>query len=466
MTSAGTLERVIPQIQKDLDERLAYFEETHQVVKYERLKAKVEYDIEMMQEVGYVNGIENYSRYLDGRNPWDPAQTLIDYFGKDFITFIDESHMTIPQVGGMYAGDRSRKENLVENGFRLPSAMDNRPLRFTEFEQKLGQVIAVSATPWKYEILASSKTPKRAEEFYEFEPASWEIWASDDDKRIVPQMIRPTGLLDPNITVKAMDFMVDDIMESLQSVIKSGERMLITTLTKKSSEELTEYLIENGIKVQYLHSEVDTLERLEILKELREGKIDVIVWVNLLREGLDLPEVSKIAILDADKQWFLRSESALIQIIGRAARNVNGVVTMYVEQIRNYDVKKEEFEKFDAHLRILNAGKFINNQGLVISQAMKKAIDLTIYRRSIQQAHNEKIGMDPQTVYSSIKDIGIASNKKKRELSGDPKAIPKEIKRLELEMDIASANMEYEKAAWLRDEILELKNSKKTWKRR
>jgi len=466
VTSAGTLERVVPQIEADLKERLEYFQETHQIVKYERLKAKVEYDIEMMKEVGYVNGIENYSRYLDWRNPGDPAQTLIDYFPKDFITFIDESHMTIPQVGGMYAGDRSRKENLVENGFRLPSAMDNRPLKFDEFEQKLWQVIAVSATPWKFEILHSSKTPKIAETFYEFRPASGEIWKSEDNKRIVPQMIRPTGLLDPNIIVKAMDFMVDDIMENLQIVIAAGQRMLITTLTKKSSEELTEYLNENGIKVQYLHSEVDTLERLEILKELREWKIDVIVGVNLLREGLDLPEVSKIAILDADKQGFLRSESALIQIIGRAARNVHGEVTMYVEQIRNYESKKEEYEVFDDNLRILNQWKFINNQWLVISQAMKKAIDLTVYRRSIQHAHNVRVGMNPETVYSSIKEIGIASNKKKRELAWDPTLIPKEIKRLELEMDIAAANMEYEKAAELRDAILDLKNSKKTGKRR
>lgn len=300
--------------------------------------------------------------------------------------------------------------------------------------------------------------------------------------RIVPQMIRPTGLLDPEILIKPMDYMIDDIMSNLQKVIAKNERMLITTLTKRSSEELTEYLYENGIKVQYLHSEVDTLERLEILKDLREGKIDVIVGVNLLREGLDLPEVSKIAILDADKQGFLRSEQALIQIIGRAARNSNGEVTMYVEQIRakphphslssqkreaytlqNY--LEENFERYDENLYILNQGKFINQEGLVISQSMKKAIDLTYYRRGIQHAHNLEHGIDPTTVFSSIKDIGIASKKKKNE-GIDPKFGEKEIRRLELEMDIAAANMEYEKAAEIRDMILAIKAGKKTGKKR
>jgi len=280
-------------------------------------------------------------------------------------------------------------------------------------------------------------------------------------------MIRPTWLLDPEIILKNMDFMVDDIMENLQKVIDTGERMLITTLTKRSSEELTEYLIDNGIKVQYLHSEVDTLERLEILKELREWKIDVIVWVNLLREWLDLPEVSKIAILDADKQWFLRSESALIQIIGRAARNSKWEVSMYVEKINRFEEKKSDYERYGDDLYILNKWKYINKEGLVISQAMKKAIELTYYRRGIQIAHNEKIWMTPTTVYSSIKDIWIASNKKKREWSPDPKEALKDIARLELEMDIAAANMEYEKAAEIRDEIITLKEGrkKKTWRK-
>lgn len=486
VTSPGTLERVLPQIKDDLAKRLKYFkDDLWDVVKYERLKTKVEYDIEMMQEVWYVNGIENYSRYLDGRDPWAPAQTLIDYFGDDFLTMIDESHMTIPQIWAMFGWDKSRKTNLVENGFRLPSAMDNRPLTFPEFEWKLNQVIAVSATPGDYEIMKSTthesipvnggrgkddndifkaaiKKLPAVRAFYDFNPKTDPAWKDNPKTRVVPQMIRPTGLLDPEIILKSMDFMVDDIMADLKTVIDTGERMLITTLTKRSSEELTEYLIENGIKVQYLHSEVDTLERLEILKELREWKIDVIVWVNLLREWLDLPEVSKISILDADKQWFLRSESALIQIIWRAARNSNGIVSMYVEKINRFEEKKQDMKKYNDDLYILDNGKYVNKDALVISNAMKKAIELTYYRRGIQQEHNEKNNITPTTVFSSIKDIGIASNKKKREISWDPKAFSKDIARLELEMDIAAANMEYEKAAEIRDTIIDMKKAKKT----
>lgn len=480
VTSEWKLQEVIPQIEKDLEERLKYFkDELWDVVKYERLKTKVEYDIEMMKEVGYVNGIENYSRYLDGRSPGDPAQTLIDYFWDDFITFIDESHMTIPQIGAMYGGDKSRKTNLVENGFRLPSAMDNRPLRFEEFEAKLDQVVAVSATPWVYEIACSNdELPlgKEKEEilkfpgvkhFFDFDPSTDPEWRDDDKKRIVPQMIRPTGLLDPEIILRPMEYMVDSIMSDLQKVIDLWERMLITTLTKRSSEELTEYLIDNGIKVQYLHSEVDTLERLEILKELREWKIDVIVWVNLLREWLDLPEVSKIAILDADKQGFLRSEQALIQIIGRAARNAKWEVSMYVEQMKKIPEGEKEIDGGILWpLKILNKWKYINSDGLVISGAMKKSIDLTYYRRWLQIEHNKKMWITATTVYSSIKDIGIPSKKKKLNISGDKKSVEKEIARLELEMDIAAANMEYEQAADIRDQILELKKGKKSWGRK
>jgi len=491
VTSEWRLEQVLPQIKKDLEERLRYFkEDLWDMLKYERLKAKVEYDIEMMQEVGYVNGIENYSRYLDGRNPGEAPATLIDYFWDDFLTFIDESHMTIPQIGAMYGWDRSRKTNLVENGFRLPSAMDNRPLKFPEFQAKLDQVVAVSATPSEYEIAMSCdadvhydkktwdneigdrlvkedlKELPSVKDFFGFDPSVGEDWSDSEEKRIVPQMIRPTGLLDPEIILKPMDYMIDDIMNNLSLVLEKNERMLITTLTKRSSEELTEYLIDNGIKVQYLHSEVDTLERLEILKELREWKIDVIVWVNLLREWLDLPEVSKIAILDADKQGFLRSEQALIQIIGRAARNSSGEVTMYVEQINRFEEKKADFKKYSEDMYILNAGKYVNNDGLVISQAMKKSIDLTYYRRWIQKEHNKKHGLTATTVFSSIKDIGIPSKKKKLELSGDPKSLEKDIARLELEMDIAAANMEYETAAEIRDQILELKKWKKAKKRK
>jgi len=362
VSSKDKIAEIIPKIKEELEDRLNTFELSWDAVKIERLKTKVEYDLEMMNEVGYVNWIENYSRYLDWRNPWDPSQTLIDYFGDDFLTLIDESHMTIPQIWWMYAWDRARKQNLIDNGFRLPSAFDNRPLQFNEFESKLNQVVAVSATPNIFEIRASEDSPrvsphsisskgrevtqglskeeidkqnlifKKTSKFYNFDPTMDWDWKHSDNCRIVPQIIRPTWLLDPEIELKSMDFMVDDIMTNLNIVIEKNQRMLITTITKRSSEELTDYLLENWIAVKYLHSEVETLERLEILKELREWQIDVIVWVNLLREWLDLPEVSRIAIIDADKQGFLRSESALIQIIWRAARNQEWKVTMYVEE--------------------------------------------------------------------------------------------------------------------------------------
>jgi len=462
VTTQATINAVLPQIQKDLDERLAYFSEMWDALKHERLKSKVEYDMEMMKEVGYVNGIENYSRYIDGRNIWEPPATLMDYFGDDFLTFIDESHMTISQIGGMYAGDRSRKENLVNNGFRLPSALDNRPLQFPEFEGKLKNVVAVSATPAIYEVEQSCPDPQV---FLDFDPTQWDIWSSDEKTRIVQQIIRPTGLLDPEVILKPMEFMVDDIMSQISEIEEKGERMLITTLTKRSSEELTEYLIDNGIKVQYLHSEVDTLDRLEILKDLRTGKIDVIVWVNLLREWLDLPEVSKIAILDADKQWFLRSPSALIQIIWRAARNSNGQVSMYTEKLS--ENRRKEILKSDPVMELLwqklwemDKWKLVNQDGFVISQAMKKAIWLTYYRRGMQAEFNEKHGITPTTIFSSIKDIGIPKKKNKTEVT-DKKSAEKEIKRLELEMDVAAANMEYEQAAEIRDAIIELKKGKR-----
>ncbi len=464
VTTQETLDTSIPLIEKDLEERLAYFKESQDVLKYERLKSKVEYDIEMMKEVGYVNGIENYSRYIDGRKEGEPPATLLDYFWDDFLTFIDESHMTISQIGGMYAGDRSRKENLVNNWFRLPSAMDNRPLRFEEFEWKIKQVIAVSATPWVYEIEHSSKTP---EVFFDFDPLIQGMWSDSGENRIVPQMIRPTWLLDPEIVLKPMEFMVDDIMQQISEIEEVGERMLITTLTKKSSEELTEYLLENGVKVQYLHSEVDTLDRLEILKDLRTGKIDVIVGVNLLREWLDLPEVSRIVILDADKQGFLRSPSALIQIIGRAARNNKWVVSMYSEKLTDHTrdaiLKNtpEPVELVWEKLWRLDKWKLVNQAWLVISEAMKKAISLTYYRRELQQKHNETHNITPTTIYSSIKDIWIQKKKNTSSIT-DKKSAEKEIKRLELEMDIAAANMEYEQAAELRDQIIEIKK----WKRK
>lgn len=463
VTTKERIAEIVPEIKKELDERLAFFNANWDLLKAERLKSKVEYDLEMMSEVGYVNWIENYSRYLDGRWDWLAPATLIDYFGDDFLTFIDESHMSIPQIGWMYAGDRARKTNLVENWFRLPSAMDNRPLRFEEFEAKLGQVMAVSATPGKYEIAQSVDT-KDIEKFFEFDPQTDGEWISSEENRIVQQVIRPTWLLDPQIELMPMEYMVDDIMKNISEVLDNNERMLITTITKRSSEELNDYLLENGIKTRYLHSEIETLERLEILKDLRTGKIDVIVWVNLLREWLDLPEVSRIAIIDADKQWFLRSESALIQIIWRAARNSNGKVIMYSEKykskLKDLDSTKSTMKFALWELYKFDEGKWINSDGLIISNAMRKSIDLTYYRRWVQNKYNEENNITPTTVISEIKESWM--NNKKRDYSQiDSQSIEKEIKKLEFEMWVASSNMDYEKARDLRDTIIELRKAKK-----
>lgn len=430
VASKDRIKEIVPEIQKELEERLKLFE--WDALKTERLKTKVEYDIEMMTEVGYVNWIENYSMYLDWRKPWMPPSTLMHYFWDDFLTIVDESHMTISQIWAMYAWDRSRKENLVENAFRLPSAMENRPLKFDEFMELQKKMLFVSATPANFEIEHSSDYPK---EFYDFDLTKWKFWEDSENSRIVPQIIRPTGLLDPKIIVKDMEFMVDDIMSLITEIEDKNERMLITTLTKRSSEELTDYLKENWVKVSYLHSEIDTIERLEILKNLREGKIDVIVWVNLLREGLDLPEVSKIAIVDAEKQGFLRSETSLVQIVWRAARNANWEVIMY--------------SKVDA-----------NTWMPKISPQMESTIKLTEFRRKLQSDFNEKHWITPKTVYSSIKDIWL-KGKKKDYSKVDEKTLEKELSRLQIEMDVAAANMEFEKAAELRDEIIYLKKWKK-----
>lgn len=547
VTTKDTIERIVPQIKLDLEERLKFFKDVWDVLRFERLKAKVEYDIEMMSEVGYVNGIENYSRYLDGRNQWEPPETLIDYFPDDFLCFIDESHMTIPQIWGMYNGDRARKTSLVENGFRLPAAYDNRPLRYEEFEAKMNQIVCVSATPASYEIgkscedemkgrtkinvwefshswenektnhleiiwewenltdneesyegaiveyipiskrSASKKWQKWIDRFKNFAPMEWEKWWVNEENRIVDLTIRPTGLLDPMIEIARMEFMVDDIMKQVQYITEKNARMLITTITKRSSEELTDYLLNHGVKTRYLHSEIETLERLEILRDLRMWKIDVIVWVNLLREWLDLPEVSRICILDADKQWFLRSEPSLIQIIWRAARNSEGKVTMYVEKLKQakveevksqeYTPKKQkksaeweqlkqsvieiwDFEKRDIY-RVDNA-RWVMDNGLVISESMRKAINLTYYRRELQNTYNEKNGITPTTIFSSIKDMGIKIKiKKDYALAGDGVSAEKMIKKLELEMDIAAANLDFEQAAELRDAIIELRRGKK-----
>lgn len=475
VTTKDTINKIVPLIQEELKERLEFFQQTGEVVKHERLKTKVEYDIEMMQEVWYVNGIENYSRYLDGRKEWQPPATLIDYFGDDFLCIVDESHMTISQIGGMYAWDRARKENLVWAGFRLPSALDNRPLRFEEFEGKMKNMLLVSATPGQYDIEKSSIHPDK---FFNFNPIIDWAWKDTQDDRIVPLVIRPTGLLDPIIELRSMNYMVDDVMKNIKEVIKVWEKMLVTTLTKRSSEELTDYLLENGVKVKYLHSEIETLERIEILKDLRTGKIDLIVWVNLLREWLDLPEVTKIAILDSDKQWFLRSSSALIQIIGRAARNAKWKVYMYSEELKNIQLKKidgvemlhntKTWENYhmDEYLLDENGArvplfrfdkwKFVTSEWIFVSNAMKTSINLTNYRRKLQREYNEKHGITPTTVFSEIKDIGIKTNKKDYSLISE-KDLEKELKKLEFEMWVASANMEYELAAELRDQLIELR---------
>ncbi len=398
VTSVEHVKTITPIIQAELADRLLYFQEKGNVVAAERIKTRVEYDLEMMNEVGYVKGIENYSRHLDGRQPGDPPMTLIDYFPENFLTFIDESHITLSQVRGMFAGDKSRKDMLVENGFRLPSAYDNRPLYFHEFEAKIKQFVCVSATPGDSVIERGGP--------------------------LVEQIIRPTGLLDPEIAIEPMDDLVESLLLNIRTAMKRGERSLITTITKKSSEDLAAFLKERGVSTHYLHSEIDTIERLRILKDLRIGKVDVIVGVNLLREGLDLPEVSFIGIVDAHKQWFLRSTQSLIQIVGRAARNSNGHVIFY-----SYE--------------------------WIISRSMQETMDITAHRRKIQIAYNEKHGLQPTTIISSIKDLGFKEKKEKTQI---PKWIDKDnyIRKLELEMDIAAARLDFEKAAELRDAILEL----------
>lgn len=411
VTSQWVIDTVVPLIQAELDERIATFLSQGKLLEAERIKLRVEYDIEMLQEVGYVNGIENYSMYLSGKTFGDTPSTLLEYFPKDYLTFIDESHISIPQIGWMYAGDRSRKMTLVDYGFRLPSALENRPLRFEEFESKIGQTVFVSATPWSYE-------------------------ANHESLR-TEQVIRPTWLVDPLITVEPMEWVVDSLMREIDLVRSRNERALITTITKKSSEDLATYLAENGVKVKYLHSEIETIERLETLREYRLWEIDVIVWVNLLREWLDLPETSFIGILDAEKIGFLRSKTSLLQIIGRAARNVHGHVIMY------------------SHKQIL-------------SPAMRDAITETEQRRSIQIAYNTENSIIPKTIISSIKEIGMGKKKSEldtKDLTG--RELEKYIKRLELEMDVASANLDFEEAAKIRDELIGLRRKReKTHHRR
>jgi excinuclease ABC subunit B len=405
VTEKWVIESVIPKIKHEMEEQVKYFQAAGKLVEAERIKMRVEYDMEMLTETGYVNGVENYSMYLGNRNIGEAPATLMEFFPKDFLTFVDESHMTIPQIGGMYAWDRARKENLVNYGFRLPSALENRPLRFEEFEKKIGQTIFVSATPSKYEAA--------------------------HEKVVAEQVIRPTGLLDPHIEIEDMEYMVDSLMKNIHAAIAQWERALITTITKKSSEDLANYFADNGLKVRYLHSEIETLERLEILRDYRLGVIDVIVGVNLLREGLDLPETSFIGILDAEKIGFLRSKTSLLQIIGRAARNVNGKVIMY-------------------------------SHGCKESIAMIDAIEETNRRRWVQEAYNTKHGITPRTIISSVKEVGIPKKKTEIFAGGEmsKEKVAVYIKRLELEMDVASANLDFERAALLRDELIGIRKKK------
>ena len=392
------LENAYERIKHDAEEQSKQFEQEGKLIEAQRIRERVFHDLEMMQEVGYCNGIENYSRYFDGRQPGDAPYTLMDYFKKNFVMFIDESHMTIPQVRGMFAGDLSRKTNLVNYGFRLPSAYDNRPLNFKEFENKLNQVVFVSATPAKYELEHSGN--------------------------IVEQIIRPTGLLDPQIEVRPTKGQIDNLIAEIFSTVENNGRVLVTTLTKKMAESLTSYLTEHSIKVRYLHSDIDTLERIEILNGLRLKEFDVLVGINLLREGLDLPEVKLVAILDADKEGFLRSEWALIQTVGRAARNSEGKVIMYADRITN---------------------------------SMERAIYETNRRRAIQMDYNKKHNIVPKTIIKDVKNTLEISKKSKFSKDYSIKDLPNRIAELDTLMKQASAKLEFEQAILLRNEINELK---------
>jgi len=404
VTSHDKLILAIESIKKELEERLSELRRQGKVLEAARLEARTNYDIEMLREAGYCAGVENYSRHLSGRAPGSPPWTLLDYFPDDFLLFIDESHMTLPQIRGMYHGDRSRKETLVEYGFRLPSALDNRPLNFSEFRQHVNQVIYTSATPSPYEY--------------------------EHSQQVVEQLVRPTGLLEPTVEVKPTKGQIDDLLDQIKTIVDKGERCLVTTLTKRMAEELADYLIEMGIKTHYLHSEINTLERVEILRDLRLGVYDVVVGINLLREGLDLPEVSLVAILDADKEGFLRSEGALIQTMGRASRHIDGHVIMYADTITN---------------------------------SMTRAIEETQRRRQVQEAYNKEHGITPQGIKKAIKDITervrvVAEARTPYVAAPTAKEdIARLIKELESQMKTAARNLEFEKAALLRDHIIDLK---------
>ena len=395
------MNEAIKEIDKELAQRIEYFQNNNKLLEAQRIAQRTHYDMEMLQEIGFCSGIENYSRILSGRPPGSTPMTLLDHFPKDFLLFVDESHVTIPQVGGMYAGDRARKTTLVDYGFRLPSAFDNRPLNFDEFYSHINQAVYVSATPGKFEREKSG--------------------------RVVEQVIRPTGLADPEIIVKPIEGQIEDLMSEINMRAEINERVLVTTLTKKMAEDLTSFLEAAGVKVRYLHHDIDTIERMEIIKDLREGIFDVLVGINLLREGLDIPEVSLVAILDADKEGFLRSETSLIQTIGRAARNSKGKVIMYADSVTN---------------------------------SMEKAITETERRRAIQIAYNQEHGIVPQTIKKDIRKVLEITSKEKIEKKTDRKLSKKEktelISKLKTEMKEAAKLLEFEHAAYLRDKIKEL----------
>ena len=405
IVSGAKMSDAIKEIDRELAERIEYFQSENKLIEAQRIAQRTHYDMEMLQEIGFCSGIENYSRILSGRPPGSTPMTLLDHFPKDFLMLIDESHVTIPQVGGMYAGDRARKNTLVEFGFRLPSAFDNRPLNFDEFYDHVNQVIFVSATPNKFE--------------------------REKSQQIVEQVIRPTGLVDPEIIVKPVQGQIEDLLSEINKRTEINERVLITTLTKKMAEDLTSFLDDAGVRVRYLHHDIDTIERMEIIKDLREGEFDVLVGINLLREGLDIPEVSLVAILDADKEGFLRSETSLVQTIGRAARNAKGQVIMYADSVTN---------------------------------SMEKAITETERRRSIQMAYNEKHGIVPKTIKKEIRKVLEISSKETVEKTTGKKLSKAEkaelISKLKVEMKEAAKMLEFEHAAYLRDKIKELEGNK------